>query len=133
VTHPFRAAVEAEDFDAMVAALSPDVVLHSPVTFSPFEGREAVTSVLRVVLDVFEDFTYTDELTSGPTTALVFTARVGNRQVEGVDLVRDAEDGSIADLTVFVRPMSGLQALAGAVAEGLGLQPTDAPAGPASA
>jgi SnoaL-like domain len=119
MTHPFRAAVEAKDFDAMVAALSPDIVLHSPVTFSPFEGRESVSAVLRVVSDVFEDFTYTDQLTSGPTTALVFTARVGDRQVEGIDLLRDAEDGSVADLTVFVRPMSGLQALAGAVAQGL--------------
>lgn len=120
MTHPFRAAVEANDFDAMVAALSPAVVLHSPVTFSPFEGREAVSGVLRIVFDVFQDFTYTDELTSGPTTALVFTARVGNRQVEGVDLLREAHDGSIADLTVLVRPMSGLQALAKAVADGLG-------------
>jgi hypothetical protein len=130
VTHPFRAAVEADDFDAMMAALSPAVVLHSPVTFSPFEGREAVAAVLRVVFDVFEAFTYTDELTSGPTTALVFTARVGDRQVEGVDLLRDAEDGSVADLTVFVRPMSGLQALARAVADGLGLSPISSPAEP---
>lgn len=132
MTHPFRTAVEAKDFDAMVATLSPDVVLHSPVTFSPFEGLEAVTAVLRIVFDVFEDFTYTDELTSGPTTALVFTARVGERQVEGVDLLRDAEDGSVADLTVLVRPMSGLQALAGAVAEGLGLRPTGSPTEPVS-
>lgn len=123
MTYPFRTAVEAKDFDAMMAALSPDVVLHSPVTFSPFEGLEAVTAVLGIVFDVFEDFTYTDELTSGPTTTLVFTARVGDRQLEGVDLLRDAEDGSIADLTVFVRPMSGLQALASAVAESLGLCP----------
>jgi hypothetical protein len=102
------------------------------VTFSPFEGREAVTAVLRTVFAVFEDFTYTDELTSGPTTALVFTARVGDRRVEGVDLLRDAEDGSIADLTVLVRPMSGLQALAGAVAEGLGHRPTSSPVEPVS-
>jgi limonene-1,2-epoxide hydrolase len=132
MTHPFRTAVEAKDLNAMVAALSPDVALHSPVTFSPFEGREAVTAVLRTVFAVFEDFTYTDELTSGPTTALVFTARVGDRRVEGVDLLRDAEDGSIADLTVLVRPMSGLQALAGAVAEGLGHRPTSSPVEPVS-
>jgi ketosteroid isomerase-like protein len=75
VTHPFRTAVEANDFDAPVATMSPDVVLHSPVTFSPFNGREAVVAVLRIVFDVFQDFTYTDELTSDPTTALVFTPR----------------------------------------------------------
>ena len=64
MTHPFRAAVEAEDFDAMVGALSPE-----------------------------------------------------------------AEVGSVADLTVFVRPMSGLKALAGAVAERLssGPGPADRP------
>jgi hypothetical protein len=60
--------------------------------------------------------------------ALVFTARAGNRQVEGVDIVRGAEDGSIAALTVVVRPMSGLQALARAVAQGLSLRPTGSPA-----
>ena len=133
MTHAFRTAVEANDFDALVATLSPDVVLHSPVTFSPFNGREAVVAVLRIVFDVFQDFTYTDELTSDPTTTLVFTARVGNRRVEGVDLLRCADDGSIADLTVFVRPLSGLQALASAVAEGLGLGPTGSPTTAASA
>jgi hypothetical protein len=45
----FRAAVESKDFGALEATLSPDVLFRSPVVFSPYEGREAVAGLLRVV------------------------------------------------------------------------------------
>ena len=41
--HPFRAAVEAQDFDAALALFAGDATLDSPVAFKPFEGIEAVT------------------------------------------------------------------------------------------
>ena len=109
--HPFRAAVEAQDLDGMIEALDPDVVFHSPVTFKPFEGREATAQVLRAVFEVFEDFRYTDELEADATLALVFRARVGDRQVEGVDLLRLNPEGRIEDFTVLVRPLSAVTAL----------------------
>ena len=108
----FRAAVEAQDHDGMVAALAADVVFHSPVTFKPFEGREMVGFVLGNVMQVFTEFAYTDELREGATTALVFEAMVGDRSVQGIDLVRENADGLIDDFTVLVRPLSGLTALA---------------------
>ena len=116
----FKAAVEARDHPGMVAALAPDVVFHSPVTFKPFEGRDMVGHVLGEVLQVFQEFTYTDELREGDTTALVFEARVGDREVQGIDLVRVNADGLIDDLTVLVRPLSGLTALAGEMGKRLG-------------
>ena len=115
----FRAAVEARDRDRMVAALADDVVLHSPVTFRPFEGREAVSVLFTVLLEVFEDFRYGDELEGDSLLGLVFHARVGDRDVEGIDLLRLGEDGRVADLTVMVRPLSAVQALAAAVGERL--------------
>lgn len=108
----FRAGVEARDIEAAFAALADDVVLHSPVTFHPFGGKLAVTTVLRAVFEVFEDFRYTDELQADGVSALVFRARVGERDVEGIDLCRENADGLIDDLTVLVRPLSGLNALA---------------------
>ena len=116
----FKAAVEARDLAGMVAALAPDVVFHSPVTFKPFEGRDMVGHVLGEVLQVFQEFTYTDELREGDTTALVFEARVGDRDVQGIDLIRLNADGLIDDLTVLVRPLSGLTALAGEMGKRLG-------------
>jgi hypothetical protein len=115
----FRAAVETQDRDAMVAALAPDVVLRSPITFKPFEGREAVSILFGVLLDTFEDFRYTDELDGGGVKALVFEARVGDKQVQGLDLLRFDDEGLIEDFTVMVRPLSAAMALAEAVGKGL--------------
>jgi hypothetical protein len=115
----FRTAVEAGDLDGMVDALAEDVVFHSPITFKPFEGRESVGMLLGVVFRTFEDFRYTDELDSDNVKALVFQARVGDKQVEGLDLMRFDDAGKIADFTVMVRPLSAAMALADAVGKGL--------------
>jgi hypothetical protein len=113
---PFKEAVEAHDFDAAIDCLAPDVVFNSPVAHRPFEGKETVGQVLRAVSQTFEDFEYTDELQDGDTHALVFRARVGDKQLEGLDLLRLNGDGLIADFTVMVRPASGLMALGQAMA-----------------
>jgi hypothetical protein len=49
---------------------------------------------------------------------------VGDREVEGIDLVRLNADDLIDDFTVFVRPLSGLNALAARMAEELGAPPS---------
>ena len=107
----FKEAVEARDWDAAIDCLAPDVTFNSPVAHRPFEGKEAVSGVLRAVSQTFEDFRYTDELSDGDVHALVFRARVGDKQLEGLDLIRMNDDGLIEDFTVMVRPASGLMAL----------------------
>lgn len=116
----FRAAVEAKDMDAVVALLADDVVFHSPVVFKPYQGRAAVGAILRAVVEVFEDFAYVREIADGPDQALVFRARVGDRQLEGLDLLRLDEDGAVAELTVMIRPLQGVLALAEAMKAKLG-------------
>ena len=113
--HPFRAAVEARDLDALCACLAEDVVLNSPVAFKPFEGRAAASQVLTFVAATFEDFRYVDELAEDGRTALIFHARVGDKEVQGLDLVHTDDDGLIDELTVMVRPLSGAIALAEAM------------------
>lgn len=111
----FRNAVEAGDPDGMAEALSPDVVFRSPAVYKPYEGREATMALLRLVSEVFEDFEYTDELRGDGTHALVFRARVGDREVQGVDHLVVGDDGLVSELTVLIRPLSGLIALAEAM------------------
>ena len=114
MSHPFRDAVEARDHAAMVDALAEDVTFNSPVAFKPFEGRETVGQVLGAVMQTFEDFRYTDELEAGggdDVHALVFRATVNGKELEGLDLLRMDDEGKIAELTVMVRPASGLMAL----------------------
>lgn len=112
----FRKAVEAVDLDAMMAQFAEKAVLHSPVVFAPFEGRDTIRQLLGILFQVFQDFEYTDELEAQDgTAALVFRARVGDRDLQGLDLIRFDEVGLIRDLTVMVRPRSAIEALVGEV------------------
>jgi hypothetical protein len=115
--HPFRAAVEARDIDAAVALMREDVVFRSPVVFKPYHGREAVAPILHAVLQVFEDFRYEREIgTDGAADhALVFTAHIEGKQIEGADFLHVDDDGAIEEFTVMVRPLSGTLALAEAM------------------
>jgi SnoaL-like domain len=108
--HPFRQAAEAKDLEAMTETLREDVELHSPILFRGFEGRDVVTQVLTHVAATLEDLTYLDELREGNSVALRFKARVGDRELEGIDFLELDEDDRVAVLTVFMRPMSALTA-----------------------
>jgi hypothetical protein len=112
----FRTAAEARHVDGMVAALHPQVVCKSPVVFGRYEGADTVAQLLRAVSETFEDFRYVGELGGDDVHGLLFEARVGDRELEGIDLIRAAPDGRVAELTVMVRPMSGVIALAEAMA-----------------
>jgi hypothetical protein len=108
--HPFRIAAEAKDLDLLAEALREDVELHSPILFRGFEGREIVSQVLTHVAATLEDLTYTDELVKGNTVCLRFKAKVGDRELEGIDFLELDEDGRVIELTVFMRPFSALTA-----------------------
>jgi hypothetical protein len=113
----FREAVEAGDIDAVEALLAEDVVFTSPVVFKPYPGKAITAAILRGVARVFEDFRYDRELAGadGRDHALVFRARVGDREITGCDFIHLDEEGLIDELTVMVRPLSGAQALAAAM------------------
>lgn len=123
----YRAAVECKDLDAVGELLAPEIVFHSPVTFHPFLGRETVTRLLGEVVQVFEDFRFTDELGMDGAHALIFRATVADKEIEGIDLLRFDEHGLIADFTVMLRPLSALVPFAQAMgerAQAAGLQTT---------
>jgi len=113
----FRKAVEANDPDAIEALLAENVVFTSPVAFRPYPGKAITAAILRGVSRVFEDFRYVREINSadGRDHALVFVARVGEREINGCDFIHLDEDGLIDDLTVMVRPLSGAEALSEAM------------------
>jgi ketosteroid isomerase-like protein len=113
----FRAAVEAEDPEALTEALADDVVFRSPAVFKPYEGKAVVSAILiQGAMKVFEDFRYTDQLEGSDVATLLFQARVGDRQLDGLDVLRFDATGKVSELMVMVRPMSGLNALAEAMA-----------------
>lgn len=107
----FRAAVEAGDITAMTACFTEDATFHSPAVFQPYAGRAAVVTVLGAVTQVFEDFTYTGAFTGDDGRELLeFRARVGDKEIQGVDVLTFEDDGLVTDLTVLLRPLRGLEA-----------------------
>ncbi|MGC4958535.1 nuclear transport factor 2 family protein [Actinomadura citrea] len=118
----FRTAVEAKDLAAITDALDPGIEFRSPVMVKPYLGRDAVAALLGVLLEVFEDFHYTDELVGvapgggngaePPAQALIFSARVLGKDVQGLDLIRFGETGLVTGLTVMVRPLPAAMTLA---------------------
>ncbi|MFI6095970.1 nuclear transport factor 2 family protein [Lentzea sp. NPDC051213] len=111
----FRAAVEAQDADAMAACLADNVVFTSPVAFAPYPGKPLTAAILRGVMRVFENFRYEREIADGRNHALVFRAEVGGKEIQGCDFLHLDEDGLIDEFTVMVRPLSGAQALSAAM------------------
>lgn len=108
----FRAAAEAKDLSAIEDLFREDVVFRSPVVFRPYEGRAALLVILGAVLQLFEDFHYTDQVETGDVAALAFSTRVGDREVNGIDFLHFDADGRVRELAVYIRPMSALSTLA---------------------
>ncbi len=113
---PFRAAVESKDFSQVQATLAPDVQFRSPAVFAPYEGRQSVGALLQVVGEVLiPQLAYQWQIREGDREVLCFTSRVGEREVEGVDLLRYDDKGRVAELVVMMRPVSALVAVRDAV------------------
>ena len=111
----FRKAAEAKDFAAGEDLFADDVTFNSPVVYKPYEGPEALAMLLSAVVRVFENFRYLHQVETGDVAVLMFEANVGDRDLQGVDILSFDDDGKIAELTVMVRPMSGMHALAEAM------------------
>jgi hypothetical protein len=115
----FRAAAESKDFSAFEEIFAEQVVFRSPAVFKPYQGRDAVAMLLATVADVFEDFTYTDQLETDGTAILAFSARIGDRALDGIDVLRFDDQGTVREMAVYIRPLSGLNALAEAMRQKL--------------
>jgi hypothetical protein len=115
--HSFRSALETGEVDSVLELVSPDVVFNSPVVFRPYHGREALGVILRAVTRVVQDFQFEREIGAEGASdqALVFKARVGDRELHGCDFLHIGEDGLVDEFTVMVRPLSAALAFAEAM------------------
>ena len=84
-----RVAMEARNAEAIVDAFAPDAVFHSPLTEKlTFRGREQIAALIDVILEVFKDFRYTEELFAENKGFLISRAQVDGIDIEMVDHIR---------------------------------------------
>jgi hypothetical protein len=117
----YRRAMVAGDLDAVVASMSPDILLNSPITLRhQFRGRDELREVYAAVLAEVTEIEYDREIVDGSTCVLIGTGTVRGQHIEETVLIGLDATGAIAEITLYVRPMPGLLALAAALAPHIG-------------
>jgi len=114
--------VAAKDFALLPALLHPDASFRSPMALKPYHSAQAVALILGTVVGVFEDFVYGREFhaADGLNVVLEFSARIGERQLKGIDMIRFDEAGRIVEFEVMIRPFNALQTLGEEMGKRLG-------------
>lgn len=104
--------VEQGDPSVLAPMVAEDAQLHSPAFWKPKQGRPAVLAIFGAVMSVLENFHYEGEWVNGDELVLMFEGQLEGKTVRGIDRIVLDEKGHLAEIEVFVRPLSGLTALA---------------------
>jgi hypothetical protein len=115
--------IAAGDLSGLGEIVHPDAVFSSPVAHTPYRSGDAVVLAVSAAFAVFADHR-TFVAAGGRDVVLEFRARVGDRDVHGIDMIAFDDEGLIVAVEVMVRPMSGLQALGTQMAARVGKQLT---------
>ncbi len=113
----WHSAVRENDVARLAPWIADDVRFSSPAVFRPMMGKAAVVALLSDVLASIRNYCVTRTWIDGNEILLEFEASAGKLSVQGIDRVTLDAAGRMAQLTVFVRPFSGLRALMAAVGE----------------
>jgi SnoaL-like domain len=106
---------------ALDELLHDDVVLYSPVVFTPQRGKTIVAKYLTAARATFAaigfeadtgpSFRYVNHVASGDLVVLEFETEMGGKYVNGVDIIRVDDGGAIIEFRVMVRPLQALNAV----------------------
>ena len=118
VIERWHAFMSGADPDALEELLHDDVVLYSPVVFTPRRGKAIVATYLTAAKATFAavrfdassgpSFRYVKHLASGDTAMLEFETEMGGKYVNGVDIIRVDGSGRIVEFRVMVRPLQAV-------------------------
>ncbi|WCB91449.1 hypothetical protein DSM104299_00120 [Baekduia alba] len=112
----YRAAYDAHDLDALLATMRPDVALHSPITDRfAFRGHAQLRDLMEDVHAVVSDSAYVLDVGDDRTRVLKLSGRIGRQPFTETLLMQLDDDGLIASIEIFVRPMPGVTAMAAAL------------------
>lgn len=103
--------VESRDPSGMRELFHPDAVFVSPILHTPQRGRELTIAYLTAAFEVFMPggFRYVRQVVDSANAVLEFETEIDGIIVNGVDMLRWAEDGSIIEFKVMVRPLKAIE------------------------
>ena len=108
--------VAERDLDALRGVLAEGVSIGAPPYWQRIAGRDVVHHLLGIIIHTIEGFTYHREWQHGNELALEFTGRVGELDLQGIDLITLDDRRAIAKLDVLMRPLRAIEVLQESVA-----------------
>ena len=108
--HTWYEFIQTRDLNKLDEFLADDVILYSPVVFTPIEGKFFVKMYLMAAEQIIanDQFEYVRELSSENDAFLEFKTTIDGITVEGVDMIRFNEQGQVQSLKVMLRPLKAV-------------------------
>lgn len=96
--------------EGLADMLHDDVTFWSPIVHSPQRGKMLTMGYLGAAGNVLggDNFKYVRIVDGGDDAVLEFETEIDGLYVNGIDMVRWAEDGRIIDFKVMVRPLQAI-------------------------
>lgn len=98
------------DLSVLDDFLADDVILYSPVVFTPIEGKFFVKMYLIAAEQIIanKSFEYVNEISRENNTILEFKTEIDGITVEGVDMITFNEKNQLQSIKVMVRPLKAM-------------------------
>ena len=107
----WHVTVARKDRARIAEALADDVTIGPPPYWKKLEGKDVVAHLLGIVVNTIEGFTYHREWINGRELALEFRGKIGDFELQGIDLITLDDQNRIQNLDVLIRPLRAATAL----------------------
>ncbi len=108
--------VRERDLVGLDRVLDENVSMGAPPYWEKLRGRKLIHHLLGLIVHTIDGFTYHREWCNGSELALEFTGRVGERELQGIDLISLNDNLLVQNLDVLMRPVNSVIALRDAIA-----------------
>jgi hypothetical protein len=109
----FQKAARTKDIELAMSALADDAVLHSPLTDRfTFNGKDDIRQLFETAYEKFEGLDYHTVIGD---RVLIGGASIKGQRFEETLLLTLDDHGKIAEITLFIRPLTGLTAVMAAL------------------
>ncbi len=103
--------VATRDHARIEEIIGDPITFYTPRFLKPHTDRNIIKRILQGIPVVIENFHYERTWATGQEAIMEFKGNVCEIQVHGLDIFTVGDDGRASELTVFIRPAKGLQAL----------------------
>ena len=102
--------VQDRNSEGLATLLSEQVVFHSPVVHAPQVGKAITTRYLTAAFHVFfnKSFRYVREVVGARDAVLEFQVEIEGISVNGVDMIKWDDNGTIVEFKVMIRPLKAI-------------------------